>query len=584
MYLTGAALRAGRCEVGKMNSEVTEEAVLNDDFETMLLKSLQGQTGLEGSVVSGQVVGIQNGMAMISVGLKSEGRIELKDLVDAGRDPSSVQIGETFEVFVERYEDKGGSVVLSREKARRQATWRVFEDKCRNREPVEGIITGRVKGGFTVDLSGISAFLPGSHVDVRMVKDMTPLMNIPLQFRILKMDQARNNMVVSRRAVIEMSQSEVRAQTLEKIEEGQVLEGVVRNMTDYGAFVDLNGIDGLLHVKDIAWGRVGHPADVLHVGQVVKVKIIRFIKETRRVSLGIKQLEKDPWEDLEGRYVLGQRVKGKIVLIVEYGAFVEIEPGVEGLVHVSEMSWNRQGVRPSEVVSLDQEIDVVILELNVAKRRVSLGVKQCIDNPFESFQAAHPVGTSMEVTVQDITEFGLLVSVTETIVGTAYKGDLSWEESGDLALRKYKRGDKIRARILNIDMQKERVLFGVKQLSVEGHAELGQLELGSVVDCEVSGVFSTGLEVLLLNGVLSGFMRKSELGHDRSEQNPSLFAVGTKLQAKIVSVDKIAWKVQLSIRALDEGYSMPSAADDREHRAQTSGFGRAFQEASDRYR
>lgn len=558
------------------------------NFEQLLAGSFEHQRVLEGSVTQGRVVEIRNGMALLSVGLKSEGRIDLKDLLEEGQDPQSIKVGDIFDLYVERYEGKDGSVVLSRSKAKRQSIWRLFEEKCRSREQVEGVITGRVKGGFTVDVSGISAFLPGSHVDIRMVKDVTPLMGVSLPFLILKMDEQRNNVVVSRRAVIELTHAESRMATLDKLEEGQVLTGTVRNMTDYGVFVDLGGIDGLLHIKDMSLRRLSHPSELLKIGDEVTVKVIRYIKETRRVSLGMKQLENDPWETLENRYVAGQKVKGRVVLIVDYGVFVEIEPGLEGLVHVSEMSWSRQPFHPSELVSLDQEVDAVILELNVGKRRISLGIKQCLDNPFENFQQEHPVGSPVDVEIKDITEFGLIVGITDTISGTLYKGDLSWDESGDLSLKKYKRGDRIRARILSIDMQKERIFLGVKQLSIEGHPELEKLSLNMVLPCTVAGIFSTGLEVTLLGGLLHGFIRRTELSSNRDDQNTALYRIGQVIDAKIVSLDRVSWKIFLSIRAHESGETQKILGDLRKNvsqdrQASESSLGKAFQEAASRF-
>ena len=495
-----------------------------------------------------RVVAVENDTVVVDVGLKSEGRVPLKEFSVSPLE-AKLHPGDIVEVFVERFEDRDGLVALSREKARREEAWNQLERAFKGSERINGTIFGRVKGGFIVDLAGAVAFLPGSQVDIRPVRDITPLMNTPQPFQILKMDRSRNNIVVSRRAVLEETRAEARSELIANLKEGQVLEGVVKNITDYGAFVDLGGVDGLLHVTDISWKRINHPSEALQIGETVKVQVIRFNPETQRISLGMKQLGADPWEGVELKYPVGAKFVGRVTNITDYGAFIELEPGVEGLVHVSEMSWTKKNVHPGKIVSTSQEVEVVVLDVDKDKRRISLGLKQCMQNPWEAFVEQHPVGVIVEGDVKNITEFGLFVGLPGEIDGMVHFSDLSWTQAGEEAIAQYKRGDNVRAKVLDVDVEKERISLGIKQLEDDPfEAGLSKLRKGQVVTCTVSAVFEGGIEVRVGDGV-PGVIRKSELSRDRSEQRPDRFAAGEKVDAKIVQVDHASRKVQLSIRA-----------------------------------
>ncbi len=535
-------------------SEIAETpSAAKESFAALLDESLTVGEGFEGRVIKGTVVGIENDVVIVDVGLKSEGRVPLKEF---GASPQDIQLhpGDIVEVFVERFEDRDGLVGLSREKARREEAWNVLERAFKGGERITGTIFGRVKGGFIVDLSGAVAFLPGSQVDIRPVRDITPLMNSPQPFQILKMDRSRNNIVVSRRAVLEETRAEARFELIANLKEGQVLEGVVKNITDYGAFVDLGGVDGLLHVTDISWKRINHPSEALQIGETVKVQVIRFNPETQRISLGMKQLDADPWEGVELKYPVGTKFLGRVTNITDYGAFIELEPGVEGLVHVSEMSWTKKNVHPGKIVSTSQEVEVVVLDVDKDKRRISLGLKQCMPNPWDSFVEQHPVGSVLEGEVKNITEFGLFIGLMGDIDGMVHLSDLSWTQSGEEAITQYKRGDIVRAKVLDVDAEKERISLGIKQL-VDDPFEAGvaKLKKGQVVTCTVAAVFEGGIEVRVGDGS-PGVIRKSELSRDRSEQRPDRFAPGEKVDAKIIQIDQAARKLQLSIKAreLDE--------------------------------
>ncbi|MDF2368540.1 30S ribosomal protein S1 [Sneathiella sp.] len=518
-----------------------------EDFAALLDESYGASDSLEGTVIKGTVINIENDLAIIDVGLKSEGRIPLKEFAAPGQD-SDLKIGDTVEVFLERIENSAGEAVLSRDKARREEAWEKLEVAFGENERVDGIIFGRVKGGFTVDLSGAVAFLPGSQVDVRPVRDIGPLRGIPQPFQILKMDRRRGNIVVSRRAVLEESRAEARSELIGTLEEGQTLEGVVKNITDYGAFVDLGGVDGLLHVTDIAWRRVNHPSEALTIGETVKVQVIRLNKETQRISLGMKQLEEDPWEALEAKYPVGAKFTGRVTNITDYGAFVELEAGVEGLVHVSEMSWTKKNVHPGKIVSTSQEVEVMVLEVDQARRRISLGLKQCMDNPWDSFAQTTPVGTEIEGVVKNITEFGLFVGLENDVDGMVHMSDIDWSQPGEQAIQEYKKGDTVKAKVLDIDVEKERVSLGIKQLSEDPFAGAAEMKKGAVVTCTVSKIQDAGLDVEVSEGVV-GFIRKGELSRDRAEQRPDRFAVGDKIDAKIMTIDNKTRKVTLSIKA-----------------------------------
>src|SRR6201986_2307324 len=433
----------------------TREAPAKESFAALLDESLGVVSSLEGTVVKGRVISVENDAVLIDVGLKSEGRVPLKEFAAGGGQPE-IHVGDTVEVYLERMEDKNGEAQLSREKARREEAWTQLEKSFQTNDRVTGTIFGRVKGGFTVDLNGAVAFLPGSQVDIRPVRDITPLLGSPQPFQILKMDRSRGNIVVSRRAVLEESRAEQRSELVASLKEGQILNGVVKNITDYGAFVDLGGVDGLLHVTDIAWRRINHPSEALHIGQTVKVQVIRFNSDTQRISLGMKQLEADPWEGVAAKFPAGAKFKGRVTNITDYGAFVELEPGIEGLVHVSEMSWTKKNVHPGKIVSTSQEVEVMVLDVDANKRRISLGLKQTLDNPWDSFAAQHPVGTDLTGEVKNSTEFGLFVGITADIDGMVHMSDLSWDEQGEQAIAQFEKGQVIKAKVLDVDVEKER--------------------------------------------------------------------------------------------------------------------------------
>ena len=521
-----------------------------ENFADLLEESFSKNSMLEGSVVTGTVLRVDGDAVLIDVGMKSEGRIPMKEF-GVGADAPAISMGDQVDVFIERYEDRDGMIRLSREKARREEAWIQLEKLFEAQERVNGTIFGRVKGGFIVDLNGAVAFLPGSQVDIRPVRDVTPLMNMPQPFQILKMDRARNNIVVSRRAVLEETRAEARSELIGKLAEGDVLEGMVKNITDYGAFVDLGGVDGLLHVTDIAWKRINHPSEALQVGETVKVQVIRFNAETQRISLGMKQLESDPWEGVGAKYPVGAKLKGRVTNITDYGAFVELEAGVEGLVHVSEMSWTKKNVHPGKIVSTSQEVEVMVLDVDPDKRRISLGLKQCGDNPWDSFLTTHTAGTEVEGEIKNITEFGLFIGLTEEIDGMVHLSDLSWDQSGEEAIKDFKKGDMVKAKVLDVDVAKERISLGIKQLSKDPFEEgMAGLKRGTVVTCEITAITEGGIEVVAGDGV-PGFIRKTELSRERSEQRPDRFAVGEKVDAKITQIDASSRKLSLSVKALE---------------------------------
>ena len=523
------------------------------EFAALLDESLGGSSSFEGTVVKGRVIRIANDFVVVDVGLKSEGRVALREFAN-GTGAPEVKEGDTVDIFVDRMENKDGEAVLSRDKARREEAWTVLEKAFTDQERVMGTIFGRVKGGFTVDLSGAVAFLPGSQVDVRPVRDVGPLMGQAQQFAILKMDRRRGNIVVSRRAVMEETRAEDRTRLMGALSEGQVLDGVVKNITDYGAFVDLGGVDGLLHVTDIAWKRINHPSEALTIGQQVKVQVIRFNSETQRISLGMKQLMSDPWDGAGAKYPVALKLKGRVTNITDYGAFVELEPGVEGLVHVSEMSWTKKNVHPGKIVSTSQEVEVMVLDVDMSKRRISLGLKQCLANPWESFAEQCAAGTELEGEVRNITEFGLFVGLPGDIDGMVHLSDLSWDKAGDEAIRDYKKGDQVKVKVLDVDIDKERISLGIKQLANDPFEKVGAVaKKGDVVTVIVASIQDNGIEVTVQDGI-TGFIRKSELSRDRSEQRPDRYAIGDKLDAKITNIDRASRRVVLSVKAreLDE--------------------------------
>ena len=520
------------------------------DFETLLAESYLDHPATEGSVVKGRVVSIENDFAIIDVGLKTEGKIAVKEFAQPGK-IGDVKVGDTVEVYLERIENALGEAVLSRDKARREEAWTRLEAMSAKNERVDGVIFGRVKGGFTVDLGGAVAFLPGSQVDVRPIRDVGPLMNVSQPFQILKMDRRRGNIVVSRRAIMEETRAEQRSELVQNLAEGQVVDGVVKNITDYGAFVDLGGIDGLLHVTDIAWKRVNHPSDVLHVGQTVKVQIIRINPETQRISLGMKQLDKDPWEVVAERYPIGTKVRGKVTNITDYGAFVELEDGIEGLVHVSEMSWTKKNVHPGKILSTTEQIEVQVLEIDASKRRISLGLKQTQNNPWTTFSSKYPNGSTVEGEIKNITEFGLFIGLDGDVDGMVHLSDIDWKRAGEEAIKDFKKGDRVNAKVLDVDREKERISLGIKQLGSDPIASVAGLKKGDTVTCEVLKVEDNGLEVMVAGTDMTAYVKRADLARDRAEQRPERFAVGEKFDAKITLLDQKARKMNASIKALE---------------------------------
>jgi small subunit ribosomal protein S1 len=533
-----------------------------DDFASLLEESYSDRPVSENSVVKGKVLAVENELVIIDVGLKTEGRVPLKEFAPPGKE-ANIKAGDIVEVYLERIENALGEAVLSRDKAKREEAWTRLEEVSAKGERVDGVIFGRVKGGFTVDLGGAVAFLPGSQVDVRPIRDVGPLMHVSQPFQILKMDRRRGNIVVSRRAIMEETRAEQRSELVQNLAEGQVADGVVKNITDYGAFVDLGGIDGLLHVTDIAWKRVNHPSDVLHVGQTVKVQIVRINPETQRISLGMKQLDKDPWDIVAAKYTVGTKVKGKVTNITDYGAFIELEDGIEGLIHVSEMSWTKKNVHPGKILSTSEEVEVQVLEIDGAKRRISLGLKQVQQNPWESFSSKFPKGTVVEGEIKNMTEFGLFVGLEGDVDGMVHLSDIDWKRPGEEAIKDFKKGDMVKAVVLDIDKEKERISLGIKQLSGDksGGASAGSgaaapvsaggVRKGAKVTCEVMKVEDGGLEVRIAGTDVTAYVKRADLARDRGEQRPERFAVGEKFDAIITAADAKGRKINASIKALE---------------------------------
>ncbi|MBY8821710.1 30S ribosomal protein S1 [Sphingomonas colocasiae] len=527
-----------------------------DDFAALLNESLGGEgESFEGRVVKGTVTAIENDLAVIDVGLKSEGRVPLREFAAPGQ-KADLKVGDEVEVYVDRVENVHGEAMLSRDRARREAAWDKLEAEFSETARVEGVIFGRVKGGFTVDLGGAVAFLPGSQVDIRPVRDVTPLMDIPQPFQILKMDRRRGNIVVSRRAILEETRAEQRSGLIQTLAEGQVIEGVVKNITDYGAFVDLGGIDGLLHVTDLSYKRINHPSEMINIGDTVKVQIIRINRETQRISLGMKQLESDPWDGASAKYPVGAKLSGRVTNITEYGAFVELEPGIEGLVHVSEMSWTKKNVHPGKIVSTSQEVEVIILEVDEDKRRISLGLKQAITNPWEAFAAAHPIGSVVEGEVKNATEFGLFIGLDGDVDGMVHMSDIAWGISGEDALNLHRKGEAVQAIVLDVDAEKERISLGMKQLE-KGAPAIGgasatsgsNLNKNAVVTVTVLEIRDGGLEVQAGDDGATGFIKRTDLGRDRDEQRPERYQVGQKFDAMVTGFDR-SKKPTFSVKAM----------------------------------
>ncbi len=520
-------------------------------FAEMLEQSLSDKRMLEGKVVPGTIVAIKNDKAIIDVGLKSEGKLFLSD-IKALKGTDTVSVGDTIDVYVERYEDKNGEPILSIEKAKKEAVWQSLAEKLETGEPVEGIITGRTKGGFAVDIRGTVAFLPGSQVDLRLVKDISPLMNIPQPFKLLKMDRQRNNIVVSRRAVLESQRDAVKNEVLSKLEEGAVVDGVVKNIMEYGAFVDIGGIDGLLHVTDMSWKRVASPTDVINVGDTVKVQVLKINRDTARISLGMKQLTASPWENIEQRFKVGEKYKGKVSNITDYGAFIELEDCIEGLAYLSELSWLKKGITPSKLLTIGQEVEAMVLEVNAERKKLALSLKQCQPNPWKDFEENHPVGTKIEGVVKTITEFGIFVGVTDLLDGMVHVTDVSWQDgSNEDKSKKIKKGDKIEVVVLGVDPVKERISLGIKQLEDDPYAEAMQsTKKGNIVVAEIKELHTNGLEVMLDNGLI-GFIKVNDISNDKSKRKTDAFAVGEKVEALVLGFEKGTRRVNLSIRALE---------------------------------
>ena len=519
-----------------------------ENFAELLDQSFQEMQSIEGSVVSGTVLSIDKDMVLIDVGLKSEGRVPLREFGD-NSDEIQIKPGDTVEVYIERLEDINGHAVLSREKARREESWVNLEKALEEQKRVNGVIFGKVKGGFTVDLEGATAFLPGSQVDIRPIKDLGALMGTPQPFQILKMDRRRGNIVVSRRAVLEDSRAEARSELVANLQEGQVLQGVIKNITDYGAFVDLGGVDGLLHVTDISWKRINHPSEALQVGESVQVKVIKFNDETQRISLGIKQLTEDPWLKVFERFPVGSKMNGVVTNITDYGSFVELEDGIEGLVHVSEMSWTKKNVHPGKIVSTSEKVEVVVLEIDVQKRRISLGIKQCIDNPWEAYKNNNKVGNTIEGEIRNITEFGLFIGLSDDIDGLVHLSDLSWDGNGDELIKSFVKGNLVKAKILDIDIEKERISLGIKQLTEDlASAEIDNIRKGSTVTCTIAQISDAGLDVTVGDNI-KGFIKKNDLARERSDQKTDRYGIGDKVDATVINIDKKQRKINVSIKA-----------------------------------
>ena len=522
-------------------------SVTMEEFEALLQESFEIDTPEEGTVVKGKVIAIEAGQAIIDVGYKMEGRVDIKEFADPGEAPV-ISVGDTVEVFLRAAENAKGEAVISREMARREEAWDRLEKAYADEVRVDGAIFGRVKGGFTVDLGGAVAFLPGSQVDVRPVRDAGPLMGLKQPFQILKMDRRRGNIVVSRRAILEESRAEQRAEVIGKLAEGDSVDGVVKNITEYGAFVDLGGVDGLLHVTDMAWRRVNHPSEILTIGETVKVQVVKINKDTHRISLGMKQLMDDPWDIVSVKYPLESQHKGRVTNITDYGAFVELEAGVEGLVHVSEMSWTKKNVHPGKIVSTSQEVDVMVLEIDGVKRRVSLGLKQTQRNPWEVFAEQHPEGSQVEGEVKNITEFGLFIGLEGDIDGMVHLSDLTWEGRGEDVIGDYRKGDMVQAVVSEVDVEKERISLSVKALGGDKFADaVGGVKRGSIITVEVTAIEDGGIEVEYEG--MKSFIRRSDLSRDRAEQRPDRFGMGDKVDVRVTNIDAKTRRLGLSIKA-----------------------------------
>lgn len=523
---------------------------MSESFAQLFEQTLAGKRMRPGTIVSAVVVEVRPDVVIVNAGLKSESTIPIEQFrIEGGN--SQVSVGDQIEVALEMMEDGFGETRLSREKAIRARTWTLLERAMNAGETVKGILTGKVKGGFTVEIDDVRAFLPGSLVDVRPVRDSSYLEGKELEFKVVKLDRRRNNVVVSRRAVVEQESGAERENLLENLQEGQVVKGVVKNLTDYGAFVDLGGVDGLLHITDMSWKRVKQPSEVVNVGDEIDVKVLKFDRERQRVSLGLKQLGEDPWVDIARRYPVTTRMFGKVTNIADYGCFVEIEDGVEGLVHVSEMDWTNKNIHPSKVVHLGDEVEVVVLDIDEERRRISLGMKQCKANPWDEFAVTHKKSDKVRGTIKSITDFGIFVGLDGGIDGLLHLSDLSWTVPGEEAVRNYKKGDEVEAVVLAIDAERERISLGVKQIEQDPWAiYVGEHTKGSIVTGTVKEVDAKGAIVELAEGV-EGQLRASELSRDRVEDARTVLNVGDKIEAKFMGVDRKSRTIILSVKAKD---------------------------------
>ena len=529
--------------------EIDVDFDTGENFDQLLQNSFVTQV-IEDTITKGEVIAIEKDLVVVDIGAKNEGYIPLKEFEANSEYPKP---GDVFDVYVERIESRNGNTILSRDKALKEEYWVVLENALKHNNDIEGVIFGKVKGGFTVDVNGIIAFLPGSQVDVRPIKDMSPLMGINQPFKILKIDRKQGNVVVSRRAILEATIDVVREEVLSNIKEGQVMEGVVKNITDYGAFIDLGNVDGLLHVTDISWGRINHPSEILTLGQTIKVQVIKYNNESKRISLGMKQLEDNPWKDIEKRFPQGKTFKGIVTNITDYGIFVELEPGIEGLVHVSEIAWGKSNVHPKKLINPKQEVDFVILDIDASKHRISLGMKQCKENPWAHFADSHPVSSAIEGYVKNIVDFGVFVGFEDDIDGLVHVSDLSWnEEEASSILKDLKKDQKLKVKILSIDVDKERISLGVKQLSEDNSSSADKdLKKGNVITCTISAIKDDGIEVMIEGKNIIGFIKTSDLSSEKSEQKLDRFAVGERVDAKILSHEKSGNKIALSIKQLE---------------------------------
>ena len=527
------------------------------EFFKLLEESFKKSSKLEGFVKKGKVVAVENDSIIVDVGLKSEGIVPLREL-----DPTKskeIKAGDDIEVFVERFEGRSGNAILSYEKAQREDAWEILSKSFENKEVVTGIIKGKIRGGFSVELSKTLAFLPGSQLDVRPI-DVESIMNKPQTFQIIKMDKKRNNIVVSRRSVIEGNRQVERGLLLSKIKEGDILEGMVKNLTDYGAFVDLGGMDGLIHVTDISWQRIEHPSEILSLGKKIKVKIIKFDQEQQKISLGLKQLQPDPWDKLIGKYVENNKYTGKVTKVTDYGAFVELEPGIEGLIHISEMTWSKSNIHPGKIVSNSQDIEIIILDIDKEKRRIGLGLKQCQENPWKKFSETYPKNTEIEGTIKHIAEFGLFIGLPTNVDGMVHLSDLDWEQAGEEAIKKYKKGDKVKAKIIDIDPESQKISLGIKQLVKNPlKSSFKDIKIGDTITCNITKLEEDGIHINTANK-LQGYIEKLDLSQEKSEQRVDRFAVGERVDAVITKIDQENSQLILSIKAREVGEEKKAAA------------------------